>query len=104
MTIKDTKRRKVKLAKYIQQLDEFNWHHPDQVNEMADSQQERDNQTYYLAQMSLILYNNYQQSYMKIGQMLNMSSRTARRLVNCYDQDFESLDDILEALQDGEDW
>ncbi|ANY10946.1 hypothetical protein [Leuconostoc lactis] len=104
MTIKDQKRRKAKLAKYIQQLDEFKWHHPAQVNEMADSKQERDHRTYYLAQMSLILFNNYQQSYVKIGQMLNMSSRTARRLVNCYDQDFESLDDILEELQDGEDW
>lgn len=41
---------------------------------------------------------------MQIGQMLNMSSRTARRLTIDYEQDFSSLEDIMEALQNGKDW
>ena len=104
MTIKKHNQRKAKLTKYLEQLDEFNWHHPTQVSEMADSQHERDNRTYYLAQISLILFNNYQQSYMQIAQMLNMSSRTARRLTIDYEQDFGSLEEIMEELQNGEDW
>ncbi|WP_394456542.1 hypothetical protein ACF0HZ_03220 [Leuconostoc suionicum] len=104
MTIKKHNQRKAKLTTYLAQLDEFNWHHPTQVSEMADSQHERDNRTYYLAQISLILFNNYQQSYMKIGQMLNMSSRTARRLTIDYEQEFGSLKGIMEELQNGKDW
>ena len=41
---------------------------------------------------------------MQIAQMLNMSSRTARRLTIDYEQDFDSLEDIMEELQNGEDW
>ncbi|MGB2513074.1 hypothetical protein ACPF0S_09185 [Leuconostoc suionicum] len=104
MKIKKPNKRKEQLTKYLEQLDEFNWHHPTQVSEMADIQHERDNRTYYLAQISLILFNNYQQSYMQIAQMLNMSSRTARRLTIDYEQDFGSLEGIMEELQNGEDW
>ncbi|MBZ5947957.1 helix-turn-helix domain-containing protein [Leuconostoc gelidum subsp. gasicomitatum] len=104
MTTKKHNERKAQLTKYLEQLDEFNWHHPTQVSEMADSQHERDNRTYYLAQISLILFHNYQQSYMQIGQMLNISSRTARRLINDYEQDCGSLEEITEELQNGEDW
>lgn len=104
MTTKKHSKRKAQLTKYLEQLDEFNWHHPTQVSEMADSQHERDKRTYYLAQISLILFNNYQQSYMQIAQMLNMSSRTARRLTIDYEQDFDSLEEIMEELQNGEDW
>lgn len=73
MTIKDQKRRKVKLAKYIQQLDEFNWHHPAQANEMADSQYEQDKTNYYTVQMALVLKNNYQMSYNNIDYILQIS-------------------------------
>ncbi|MGR8809729.1 hypothetical protein [Leuconostoc citreum] len=104
MKIKKHSTRKAQLTKYLEQLNEFNWHHPTQVSEMVDSQHERDNRTYYLAQISLILFNNYQQSYMQIAHMLNMSSRTARRLTIDYEQDFGSLEEILEELQNGEDW
>ncbi|MFL2114928.1 hypothetical protein [Leuconostoc carnosum] len=104
MTTKKYNERKTQLTKYLEQLDEFNWHHPTQVSDMVDSQHERDNRTYYLAQLSLILFNNYQQSYMQIGQMLNMSSRTARRLTIDYQQEFDSLEEIMEELQNGEDW
>lgn len=58
MTTKKHSKRKAQLTKYLEQLDEFNWHHPTQVSEMADSQHERDNRTYYLAQLSLVLFNN----------------------------------------------
>ncbi|ARN63452.1 MULTISPECIES: hypothetical protein [Leuconostoc] len=104
MTTKKYNERKTQLTKYLEQLDEFNWHHPTQVSDMVDSQHERDNRTYYLAQLSLVLFNNYQQSYMQIGQMLNMSSRTARRLTIDYQQEFDSLEEIMEELQNGEDW
>ncbi|MCT3038611.1 hypothetical protein EFS27_04800 [Leuconostoc mesenteroides] len=104
MTTKKYNERKTQLTKYLEQLDEFNWHHPTQVSDMIDSQHERDNRTYYLAQLSLVLFNNYQQSYMQIGQMLNMSSRTARRLTIDYQQEFDSLEEIMEELQNGEDW
>ncbi|OQJ78656.1 hypothetical protein BMS81_10295 [Leuconostoc pseudomesenteroides] len=91
--MKKHNKRKAQLTKYLEQLDEFNWHHPTQVSEMANSQHERDNLTYYLAQISLILFNNYQQSYMP-----------ARRLTIDYEQDFDSLEEIMEELQNGEDW
>ncbi|QXC54922.1 hypothetical protein [Leuconostoc mesenteroides] len=104
MTTKKYNERKTQLTKYLEQLDEFNWHHPTQVSDMVDSQHDRDNRTYYLAQLSLVLFNNYQQSYMQIGQMLNMSSRTARRLTIDYQQEFDSLEEIMEELQNGEDW
>lgn len=101
---KSSNQRKQKMAQYLEQLDEFNWHHPTRVKEMADSQHERETRTYYLAQVSLILFNNYQQSYMQIADMLKLSSRTVHKYIHNNHQDFENLDELREALSDGEDW
>ncbi|ABJ62355.1 hypothetical protein [Leuconostoc mesenteroides] len=104
MTIKEQKQRKIKLAKYIQQLDEFNWHHPAQANEMADSQYERDKTNYYTAQMALVLKNNYEMSYNNIDYILQISVKHGFDLIKKYKQDFSSLEEIQEALENGEDW
>lgn len=98
------RKRKEKLNQYLEQLDEFNWHHPTRVKDMADSKRERKSRTYYLAQISLILFNNYRQSYMQIGTMLHLSSRTVHKFINDNHQDFQSLDEIQKALAYGKDW
>ncbi|MCC8439532.1 hypothetical protein CRI85_04130 [Leuconostoc pseudomesenteroides] len=104
MTIKNKTQREVQLAQYIQQLDEFNWHHPEQANEMANSQYERDKTNYYTAQMALILKNNYQMSYNNIDYILQISVKHGFDLIKKYKQDFSSLEEIQEALENGEDW
>ncbi|MSB65617.1 hypothetical protein [Leuconostoc lactis] len=101
---REKSKRKEKLDQYLEQLDEFSWHHPTRVKDMANSMHERKNRTYYLAQISLILFHNYQQSYIQISTLLHLSSRTVYKFINDNPQDFESLDEIKKALDYGENW
>ncbi|MBZ6013853.1 hypothetical protein KIJ04_03690 [Leuconostoc gelidum subsp. gelidum] len=95
---------KTNLSKYLKQIDEFNWHHPTKVHEMADSQSERDQTNYYLSQLCHVLLNNYQQSHNEVGKMINLSTKRVIRLVSAYSQDFTSVQDIMEELKNGENW
>lgn len=104
MMTKKHSERKAQLTKYLEQLDEFNWHHPTQVNEMADSQFERDQTNYYLAQLSHVLINNYPVSYNSIGQMLSIDPKKVKRLMSMYPQEYQTINEIREKLQNGEDW
>lgn len=104
MTTKKHNQRKTQLTKYLAQLDEFNWHHPSQVSDMVDSQFERDQTNYYLAQLSYVLINNYPVSYNSIGQMLNIDPKKVKRLMSTYPQEYETIKEIWEKLQNGKDW
>jgi len=104
MTTKKHNKRNAQLTKYLEQLDEFNWHHPTQVSEMADSQFERDQTNYYLAQLSHVLINNYPVSYNSIGQMLNIDPKKVKRLMSTYPQEYKTIKEIKEKLQNGKDW
>lgn len=101
---KETSQRRAQLAHYIEELDEFSWHHPNRVTALVDSQHARQISAYYLAQISLVLFHNYQQSYGQIATLLRLSSRTVYKYVNANQQAFQSLDDIKKALTDGQDW
>ena len=102
MTIKDTNQKKAQIAKYIQQLDDFNWHHPTQSNEMADSQFEHDQTNYYLAQLSHVLINTYPLSYNNVGRILNIGPKRVKRLMASFPQELYSIKEIQEELQNGE--
>ncbi|MFT9469571.1 hypothetical protein [Leuconostoc pseudomesenteroides] len=104
MTTKKHNKRKAQLTKYIEQLDEFNWHHPTQVSDMADSQFERDQTNYYLAQLSHVLINNYPVSYNSIGQMLNIDPKKVKRLMTVYSHDFTSIKQVEESLLNRGEW
>ncbi|MFT8991759.1 MAG: hypothetical protein ABF978_01815 [Leuconostoc mesenteroides] len=104
MTTKKHNERNAQLTKYLEQLDEFNWHNPTQVSEMADSQFERDQTNYYLAQLSHVLINNYPVSYNSIGQMLNIDPKKVKRLMSTYPQEYKTIKEIKEKLQNGKDW
>lgn len=97
-------KRKQKLEKYLKELNEFNWHHPEAYDDELKTQPIKNYQDYYLAQVALILVNNYLQSIEQVSEMIDRPVATVYRLVQRYNQEFENLEELREAIENGKDW
>ncbi|WP_349550119.1 hypothetical protein [Leuconostoc pseudomesenteroides] len=97
-------KRKQKLEKYLKELNEFNWHHPEAYDDELKTQPIKNYQDYYLAQVALILVNNYLQSIEQVAELVDRPVATVHRLVRRYDQEFENLEKLKEAIGNGKDW
>ncbi|MGR8808913.1 hypothetical protein [Leuconostoc citreum] len=96
-------KRKQKLEKYLKELNDFNWHHPEAYDDELKTHPIKNYQDYYLAQAALILVNNYLQSIEQVAEMIDRPVATVYRLIQKYDQEFENLKDISEAIENGKD-
>lgn len=97
-------KRKQKLEKYLKELNQFNWHHPEAYDDELKTQPIKNYQDYYLAQVALILVNNYLLSIEQVAGMINRPVATVYRLVQRYDQEFENLGKLKEKIENGKDW
>lgn len=97
-------KRKQKLEKYLKELNEFNWHHPESYDDELKTHPIKNYQAYYIAQVALILVNNYLQSIEQVAELVDRPVATVYRLVRRYDQEFENLEELKEAIENGKDW
>ncbi|WP_349535069.1 hypothetical protein [Leuconostoc citreum] len=104
MMTKQRKSRNAQLNKYLKALNEFNWHHPEAYEDELKTNTIRNYQDYYTAQVALILVNNYLESIEQVATLLEVPVATVYRLIKKYHQDFDTLREVKEAIENGKDW
>ena len=94
---------KKEIKQLLTQLNEFNWHHPSRAEEKFFARDLTENQDYYYAQVAWILKDQFQQSNRQIEQILGISRRKVGVLLTRYELEFDSMDDVMEELKNGQD-
>lgn len=103
MMIKKSERRK-QMAQYLKQLNDLNWHHPADYKEPVSTKPPKEAEEYYLSQLCLILQNNYGRSTPQIARVLDMARTNVFRLINKYEQDVQSFEELEERIDHGKNW
>lgn len=93
MTNRQEKR--ASLQKLIQQMDVYNWEHPEE--ELSTYQKRSDKDKFF--QLALILRNNYQLSFREISDMVHIPINTLHRELNKRSQEYETLQDFVNMVQ-----
>ncbi|MGQ2284476.1 hypothetical protein [Leuconostoc pseudomesenteroides] len=101
--IKNNKRRQ-QMNQYLKQLNELNWHHPSEFKDEVPTRPPKEAEEYYQAQLCLILMNNYGRSTPQIEKILKLPRTTVFRLLNKYEQEVHSFEELEERIDNGENW
>ena len=93
----------------LNQLQDFEYAHPGQNPvQMAKLNPDNnpDKEKYWLAQIGYVLTNNYFSRYVEINSLLGLpyNSRRVNRAMKEYKQEYDSLEDIAEAMKNGKNW
>lgn len=94
---------KYDIRDLLAKLNEFNWHHPSRAEEKFFARDLTEKQDYYYAQVTWILKEQFQQSNRQIEQILGISRRKVSVLLTRYQLEFDSMDEVMEELENGQD-
>lgn len=98
---KTKQNRNKQLKQYLKKLQEHDWHKPATYNNKIATRPIKDLVDYYNAQMVLILRNNFHQSLENVASILDIPKVQVFRLSERYEQEFDSIEEIQEAIQNG---
>ena len=99
MTIKDKRaRRQAALQYYINQLNEMEWHDPESIH---DDTYAHGNTNPYLIQLALLIHQKYGFTVKQTAEMIHISWYRVNSWRNRYELTYQTIDEIMEQIQDG---